>query len=100
MAETEGVDIMILYSKNNDKVHCVKCKSPKFNGKNNYFDHIIGEIENVKTKFWFSVKNNGSNFYFMFDNQWYRTSIVTDDGFDLHTWIYDKGEKLFKKNGE
>ena len=91
----ERDDAMILYSKNNNKVHCVKCKPPKFNGKNNYFDHIVGEIEDIKTKFWYSVRNNGSNFYFIFENQWYRTSIVTDDGFDLHTWIYDKGEKLF-----
>lgn len=86
---------MILYSKDNDKIHCLKCNQPKFNGKNNYFDHIIGIIDDAKTKFWFSVRNNGSNFYFSYQDRWYRTSIVTEDGFDLHTWLYDKGEKLF-----
>lgn len=86
---------MILYSKYNDKIHCIKCNSPKFNRKNSYFDHITGYIDDMNIKFWFSVRNNGSNFYFLLSDQWYKTSIVTDDGFDIHVWFYDKGEKLF-----
>lgn len=86
---------MILYSRSNDKIHCKKCTPPKFNGKNNYLDHLTGTIDEVKTKFWFSVRNNGSNLYFLYQDQWYRTSIVTEDGFDVYSWMYDRGEKLF-----
>ena len=85
---------MILYSKNNDKIHCVKCRPPKLNSRINYLDHMEGMIDDTKTKFWFSVKNNGSNFYFQMNNQWYRTSIVTETGFDVYIGIYDKREKL------
>jgi hypothetical protein len=86
---------MILYSKNNDKIKCTKCNQPKF--KN--FDHIIGIIDGRKTKFWFSMQNNGSNYYFAYDNQWYRTAIVTDSGFDLFDYMHDnKGELLNKPN--
>lgn len=85
---------MILYSKNHDKIHCVKCTPPQFNSRHSYVDHIMGQIDDTKVKFWFSVRNNGSNFYFAYDNQWYRTAIVTNSGFDLYVWMHDKGEKL------
>lgn len=88
---------MMLYTKNKDKVYCAKCESPKFNARNNSFDFISGKIDNVKTKFWFSLKNNAGNLYFLLDNQWYRTSIITGDGLDLFTWIYKQRENLFTK---
>jgi S-adenosylhomocysteine hydrolase len=87
---------MILYSKDNNKIKCTKCNQPKF--KN--FDHIVGTIDGKKINFWFSIQNNGSNYYFEYNSQWYRTSIVTDDGLDLFEYIYNDREKFFTKRTE
>lgn len=75
---------MILYTENNDKVKCTKANTPKFGGKNKYlWDCMKRKIDTKTTEFYFTVKNNRSYFYFCFDDEWYKTKMITDDGVDL-----------------
>lgn len=87
---------MILYTKDNDKVKCIKLKqSPKINSKNNYWDNFVRNIEDCQTKFWFTVKTNRSYFYFRYLDEWYKTNMSSIDGVDLWYYIYEQGGVLY-----
>lgn len=91
---------MILYTDKNEKVKCIKTTAPKIRGKNIYFwDNFERKIDNIDTKFCFTVKNNRSYFYFVFLNEWYKTPIVTEQGLDLWYYLYDIRENLKTKKG-
>lgn len=48
---------MVLYTKDGDKVKCIKLKQPpKINSKNDYWDNFERNINDQKVKFWFTVK--------------------------------------------
>lgn len=86
---------MILYTKNGDKVRCIKLKqSPKINSKNDYWDNFERNINDQKTKFWFTLKTNKHYFYFVFQNEWYKTDLRSADGVDLWPYLQDMGESL------
>ena len=93
--ELIGVDNMILYSSQYDKVRCIKTKQPKFSNRNTGWDCITGNVDGKNIKFWFTVKNNRGYFYFIYCDEWYKTQIVNSDGFDLWDWLYEHGEDLY-----
>lgn len=86
---------MILYSDENDKIVCYKCKEPKMKD----FDHlsacIRSEEESKKVLMHFSVRNNASYYYFRFKNQWYMTNMVQDNGLDLFSYLFNQGREIF-----
>lgn len=86
---------MILYTKNGDKVKCIKLKQPpKINSKNDYWDNFERNINDQKTKFWFTVGANRCYFYFVFQNEWYKTDMSSVDGVDLWYYLQEMGEGL------
>ena len=88
---------MILYTKSNDKVKCIKLKQPpKINSKNDYWDNFERNIEDQKTKFWFTVRSNRGYFYFRYLGEWYKTNMSNVDGVDLWYYLQEQGEKLYK----
>lgn len=88
---------MILYTKSNDKVKCIKLKQPpKINSKNDYWDNFERNIEDQKTKFWFTVRSNRGYFYFRYLGEWYKTNMSSVDGVDLWYYLQEQGEKLYK----
>ncbi len=90
---------MILYTKNNDKVKCIKLKqSPKINSKNNYWDNFERNIGDQKTKFWFTVRSNRGYFYFRYLGEWYKTDMSSIDGVDLWYYLQEQGEELYKEH--
>ena len=87
---------MILYTKTTDKIKCTKTKPPRINGRCGW-DHIFGKINDVATKFWFTVKNNSSYFYFQFKGEWYKTDIVPMGGMDVWCYIYNVDGGFYTK---
>lgn len=87
---------MILITNNNDKILCYKTNKPKFNKRQ--YDFIKREINTFNIDFFFGVFNNTSNFYFNYNDNWYKTNIIQKNGFDLYNYLVDKGEKLYDKN--
>ena len=78
---------MILYTENNIKLYCTKCGEPKLTVKGiNAFDFVKCIVDGGMIKFYFSLKNNASNFYFKYNGFWYRTPIVTEE-FDVMDYI-------------
>lgn len=70
---------MILYTKDGDKVKCIKLKQPpKINSKNNYWDNFERNINDQKIKFWFTVRTNRCYFYFVFQGEWYKTDYLNE----------------------
>lgn len=86
---------MILYTKNHDKVKCIKTDRPKFRSKRVRWDRIIGVIDEKDVEFFFTLKNNVGYFYFIYGNQWYKTDICPCYGLDLWQWIHDEREALY-----
>ena len=87
---------MILYTKDGDKVKCIKLKqSPKINSKNDYWDNFERNINDQKVKFWFTVKTNRCYFYFVFNGEWYKTDMSSVDGVDLWHYLQEMGEGLY-----
>ena len=88
---------MILFTKNNDKVRCIKLmQPPKINSKNDCWDNFERNIEDQKTKFWFTVKTNRSYFYFRYLDEWYKTDMSSVDGVDLWHYLQEMGEGLYE----
>ncbi len=88
---------MILYTKGGDKVKCIKLKQlPKINHKNDYWDNFERNINDQKTKFWFTVRTNRCYFYFVFQNEWYKTDMSSVDGVDLWHYLQEMGEELYE----
>ncbi len=88
---------MILYTEKGDKIKCIKTERPKLNSRKIWWDKICGNIDNEVVKFWFTVKNNRSNFYFEFKSEWYKTVICSSEGLDLWNWIYERGKGLYSE---
>lgn len=87
---------MILYAENNEKVSCIKCKSPSFNGSYKYlWDHIEACIDNKTLPFYKSIKNNGGYYYFKKDGQWYKTDIIQKNDLDLEEYLQRKRGVLY-----
>lgn len=93
---------MILYTENNEKVSCIKCKSPYFNGPYKYlWDHIEASIDNKILPFYKSVKNNGGYYYFQKDGQWYKSDIIQKNSLDLEEYLQRKcGVLLTERIGD
>lgn len=90
-------EYMILYTKGGDKVKCIKLKQlPKINHKNDYWDNFERNINDQKTKFWFTVRTNRCYFYFVFQNEWYKTDMSSVDGVDLWHYLQEMGEELYE----
>lgn len=85
---------MILYTNVDTKIHCTKTKMPKV-----YlvcgWDHITTKINGEMVRFWNTVKNNSTYYYFEYQKQWYKTKIVSDDGFDVFCYIYNHIDGTF-----
>lgn len=82
---------MILYTIENDKIHCYKTKKPKLSNA----DHITVKIDNNIVKFHFSVRNNASWYYFILEDQWYMTNMINLKGLDLFHYLYNMKNPLF-----
>lgn len=92
---------MILYTNNGEKVKCVKTKAPRICGKNKYlWDNLERKIDNIETKFCFTVKNNRSYFYFFYNESWYKTEMITENGLDLWNYLEIDRENLYSKKEE
>ena len=90
---------MILYATDaqnqKHKVVCIKCKTPpKLNSSRTYYTFINGIVNGVKTKFFYSAKNNASYMYFSLKSQFYKVYMATEDGMDLFTYLYEKDGEL------
>lgn len=85
---------MILYSEDGTKVICVKTKSPKWNSSKNSWDRISVTIDESEINFYFSVRNNGSFFYFLMGEDYYKTDIVAASGLDLWHYLHEEGKTL------
>lgn len=90
---------MIMYATDSQneqhKVVCVKCKNPpKLNNPKVYYTFINGIVNGVETKFFYNVKNNASYMYFSLGSQFYKVCMVTEDGMDLFTYLYEKDGEL------
>ena len=67
-------------------------------GKIRYsWDSFERKIDNIKTNFCFSIKSNRSYFYFVFEENWYKTPIIAENGLDLWYYLYDMREDLRTK---
>jgi len=89
---------MILYTKNSDKVKCIKLKQPpKINSKNNYWDNFERNISDQKIKFWFTVRSNRGYFYFRYFDDWYKTDMSSIDGVDLWHYLQEQREGLYEQ---
>ena len=89
---------MILYTKDRDKVKYIKLKQPpKINSKNDYWNNFERNINDQKVKFWFTVKTNRCDFYFVFQGEWYKTDTSSLDGVDLWYYLWEMGEGLFDR---
>ena len=87
---------MILYTKDGDKVKCIRLKQPpKINRKNDYWDNFERNINNQKTKFWFTVRTNRYYFYFVFEDEWYKTDMSSIDGVDLWYYLKEVRESVY-----
>ncbi len=92
---------MILYTDGNEKVRCTKTPTPKIRGKNKYlWDSLERKIDDIKTKFCFTVKNNRSYFYFFFEENWYKTEMVTEEGMDLWHYFEEERKDLYTQKRE
>lgn len=83
---------MILYDENNSKHKSIKTNKPSFYSNKNSWDNFVKTIDGKEIKFYFTVRNNRSWFYFNYAEHWYKVNMVSDEGVDL----YDK-ENLFVK---
>lgn len=87
---------MILYTKNNDKIRCTKTKAPRICGEYVYlWDNFTRKINEIETKFCFTLKNNRSYFYFLYQNNWYKTPMITEEGLDLWNYFELERENLY-----
>ena len=85
---------MILFTENGDKIHCWKCNSPK--ASKTLYSELSVVVDENRMRFMYPLRNNGSYFYFKFYNDvWYKTPIVSNNGFDVFIYITEQQGKLY-----
>ena len=86
---------MILYDSKGTKFHCNKVYRPKFtHHRGRTWDTQVKTIDGLETKFHFD-STWGFNFYFVYNNQWYRASIMGErftgtEGIDERRELFTK----------
>lgn len=82
---------MIIYTKDQEPISCIKTSAPKFNTKRTWWDSLPTKIGDVAVKFHFTTMSNRSYFYFNYSGMWYKTDMISKSEIDLFHYL-ENGE--------